>query len=59
MEPGPDRKAAAKSAGSDEGKYEQTEHGRRRVTKVPKPLSRVCPLITWPYRYVAARLRQK
>jgi hypothetical protein len=51
-----ERKSAAAGVASDDGTYEVTAHGRRRVSRVPKFLLRAWGLISWPIRAVHRRL---
>lgn len=54
-----DRKAAALSAGSNDGAFEVTAHGRRRVGRIPKPIVFVWALIAWPVRMILRSLHRK
>jgi len=51
------RKASAAAAGDDKGVFEETAFGRRRISKVPKPLSTLGSVIAFPFVFISRRLR--
>lgn len=61
MKPTPEseRKAATAAANADEGTYETTEHGRRRVSRLPKSLLGLWRLVTWPFRMIHHKFRRE
>jgi hypothetical protein len=52
----PDRKTDA-AAADDRGEFRVTEFGRRRVSKVPRPLRGMLWLVMWPFRFLNAKIR--
>ena len=51
------RKVAA-ARGDEKSSYEVTEFGRRRVSKLPKPLAVLIRLIATPFVFTYRRLRR-
>jgi hypothetical protein len=51
------RKASAAAAANNKGTYEETAFGRRRVSKVPRPLATLGWFVAVPFVFLYRRFR--